>query len=122
MVRAVEGRFGKPPQSQNLTVTVCAGSPSGGGTPPPAPSNFHVTGTDKSGVTVSWDKVTGASMYLITIMGGPQKYNHEVTDTEPPYRFGALSKNSTYSFKMRAVANGTPGPYTATISGKTKSR
>lgn len=125
LVRQVEGLLGRPPQSPALQIHICPGTPTT--TPPPAgtpttPTGFRVSSTDKSGVTVTWTPVTGAQRYLIHIGGGPQKYNHSVVDTAPPYRFGALSKNSTYTFNIRSVVGGVDSAASANISGKTKAK
>lgn len=123
LVRQVEGMLGRPPQSPALDIHICPGTPSTptGGTAT-TPSGFKVSSTDKSGVTVTWTPVAGAQKYLLTIKGGPQKYNHEVTDSAPPYRFGALTKNSTYTFSIKSSVGGVDSPPSAFISGKTKAK
>lgn len=123
LVRAVQGILGRPPQSPTLDIHICPDSP----TPPTGgtatvPANFRVTSTDKSGVTLSWDPVPNAQRYIIHIGGGPQKYNHSVTDSAPPYRFGALSKNSTYNFNIRSQVGGVDSAASATVTAKTKSK
>ena len=123
LVRAVEGMLGRPPQSPTLDIHICPGTPTPPtGTAVPTPSGFHVSSTDKNGVTLSWTPVPNCNRYLIHIGGGPQKYNHSITDTAPPYRFGALSKNSTYTFNIRASIGGVDSPASANVSGKTKAK
>jgi hypothetical protein len=124
MVRSVEGLLGRPPQSPTKEIHICAPSGGGGSTAPPAatPTGFKVVSTTKSQITVTWTPVSGAQMYLIHIGGGPQKFNHTVSDSAPPYTFGALSKNSTYTFNVKSVVGGSTSPASATVSGKTKSR
>lgn len=124
LVRQVEGLLGRPPQSPSLEIHICPGSPT---TTPPAgtattPTGFRVSATDKAGVTLTWSPVAGAQRYLIHVGGGPQKYDHWVADTAPPYRVGALTKNSTYNFSIKSQVGGVDSPASATVSGKTKAK
>lgn len=120
-VRRAEGMFGRPPQSPNLTVKVCPTDP---GTPPPAtgsataPGGFRIVSTDKSGVTLGWNGVTGATLYLLHIDGN--SLNHSVSTPHTSYRIGALKSKKTYHLNVRSVVGGATSPPSGTLSAKTK--
>lgn len=109
---------GNPPQGYPpLNTTPPVGQP-----PPvttlPAPSGFHITGTDKSGVSMAWNAVPGALEYHIKITGG--NLNHTVITHNLNYRVGALKSKTTYTFYVMAQNGAGTGAATTHLSAKTK--
>ncbi len=97
------------------------GSSGGGGTGGTlaAPTGLAVTGTTASGVSLSWNAVSGAASYAVyrggTKVGSP---------TSASYTDSGLSSGTTYSYTVAAVdPTGVAGPpsgaVTATTSGFT---
>lgn len=120
-VRQAKGALGDPPQTHhNIQIcTVTTPPPTTGGTATP-PTGFHVQSTDKSGVSLAWTPVTGATRYIIHIGGG--SLNHSIITGSSSYRFGALKKSTTYTFNIKSVVGGVESAASGNVSGKTKSK
>jgi hypothetical protein len=117
LVRQAEGMLGRPPQSPNLQIHICPASGDSGGTPIVVPG-FHVTGTDKSGISYAWTAVSGADYYHIHIEGNGVSRGYNIHSTST--RIGSLKSKKKYYAKVHAVVGGKTGPDGSLISGTTK--
>ena len=70
------------------------------------PQNIRITAGD-SKVTMTWDKVTGATKYAVYMLenGAYVCKSNAVTSTS--YTFTGLANGTKYSFKVKAYVNGT---------------
>ena len=117
LVRQAEAMLGRPPQSPNLEIKICPSS-GNGGSAPTAVSAFHVTQTDKSGISYGWNAVTGADYYHIHIEGNGISHGYNVHATTT--RIGSLKSKKKYYAKVHVVVGGKAGPDTPLISATTK--
>lgn len=111
---------GDPPQGHPpINVTPPTGTPPAS-TLPPAPANFKITGTTTTHVGMSWSAVPGALGYHIKIKGG--SLDHTIITHSLTYTFGALKKNTSYSFYVMAYNGAGTGAASPTLSAKTKAK
>lgn len=89
------------------------------GPPPPlsAPADLQTTSVTSSSISITWDSVAGASLYLVT-RNGTQLSN--VSDTS--YTDTGLSAETTYAYTVAAVdIDGTQGPSSEPLVAATSS-
>lgn len=65
-----------------------------------APTVKLTAGTNKA--SLSWNKVTGATGYIVYMMNAEGKYEKQTVTTKTSYTQTGLKKGKTYSFRVRA--------------------
>lgn len=122
-VRQAKAGLGDPPQTHH-NIQICSTNnppPTGGGGPIPAPANFHVTGTSKTGVTLSWSAVPGKNVvYLLHGDGGG--ISHSIGTFKTSFTYGQLKPGTKYNFHVQAVSDGVNGAASPTVSATTKKK
>lgn len=82
------------------------------------PAGLTATATSTTQVTLTWSTVSGATSYDVirssnnTVFGAP-------VSVPGPAHTDAVSANTTYLYKVRAVANGVPSAYSAVDAATT---
>lgn len=118
IVKAVLAGVGSPPIGGPYTViTASTTTP----TKLTAPTGLKVTATTANTVTLTWNKVTGATYYRVYRSGATS--NVGATDgTSTSIVVSGLQPNTSYQFWVAGdTTSGSPGPISAKVTGKTKS-
>ncbi len=88
-----------------------------------ASSGLKVSKASKTSVNIKWSKNSDATKYEVYMAKGKGKFKKIATVKAKKLSFvkKSLAKNTTYSFKVRAVdSNGFAGPFSKTVKYKLK--
>ncbi|MBR3150245.1 MAG: fibronectin type III domain-containing protein [Eubacterium sp.] len=85
-----------------------------------APKGVTAYAVSQTGVTVKWNKVSGASKYYVFQSAKKDgKYKKVATVKKTSAKIKSLKKNKAYFFKVKAVKNGSEGAFSKIVKTRT---
>ena len=86
-----------------------------------APANVRLVSSDKTSLVFAWDEVKGADYYVARLETSDGKLvpGGQTSTKETSIKYEGLTKETSYSFKVRTKAGETDSPYSESITAKT---
>lgn len=106
---------GKPPQGPPSFTLAGSGSTPGSGGHLTAPAHLTVADTTETSVALSWASVTGAAGYEVYRDG-----SNVGSPSSPGWNSVGLAPNTSHTYKVRAIAGATRGPFSASVTARTR--
>lgn len=117
IVRQAVAALGPPPQGQ-FSIVVCQAAPGGGGGggggggPLAAPARVFATSVSRTSVRFGWDRVPGASKYLVQQTGASGTWQTIGTSGDNQHSRSGLRPGTRHTFRVAGVdAAGQVGAY-----------
>lgn len=105
IVRQAVAAMGPPPQG-SFAIIVCPPAPTGGGGgggPLPAPGRVYATSVTRTSVRFGWDRVAGASRYLVQQRGASGQWQTIGTSSDNQHGRSGLRPGQRHRFRVAGV-------------------
>ena len=99
-----------------------ANNPGGDGTIPTPPTNIRAVAVSPTSISVTWNKVSGATSYEVYFETGSTPLSRVNTVPGTSYTHTGLQPNTTYSYYITAKNNAGTSDYSSRASATTQSR